>query len=380
MELQDTAVWIQGVATAVPRHEYSQEFAREFMKRVPLYGEKERRFIDRVYADTGIERRHSVIADYDRPPEQFEFFSRDESMLPEPSSSKRNDLYIGAAAELAEEAVTRLAEEQALDLGSITHLVTVSCTGFSAPGFDYHLVRALGLPASVFRQHIGFMGCYAAFPALRAAHSICLADKTARVLVVDVELCSLHFQFKPELDTIVANSLFADGAAAALISRDPSAGAGTDLPVPPGRRRYRIDGFSSRIIPGSADAMSWRLGDTAFDMRLSSYVPRLIQENIGDVVRTTMNAVSLDPETVAFWAIHPGGRAILDRVRQTLDLAEERLDASYRTLRDYGNMSSATIFFVLQRMRDDSRGGTVFAAAFGPGLTVESARLEKVVS
>jgi len=368
-------VWLQGIATAVPPHAYTQDHAREFMKTVPLYGEKERRFLDRLYADTGIDRRHSVIGDYDRTRPDYQFFSRDPSMLPEPTPAQRNDLYITAAEELAWEAASRLLKDTAVDPMEITHLVTVSCTGFSAPGFDYHLLRTLPLRSSILRYHIGFMGCYAGFPALRMAHTICLADPAARVLIVDVELCSLHFQFKPELDTMVANAVFADGAAAALVSRDDPQTA------PPAGPRYAIHSFSSRVIPESEEAMSWRIGEVAFDMRLSAYVPRLIQRDIGTIVRETMATTGLTPDAVDLWAIHPGGRAILDRARAALELGEEDLTDSYSVLRDFGNMSSATIFFVLQRMlanpRANRREGQVFAAAFGPGLTVESAHLER---
>ncbi|TVR67686.1 MAG: type III polyketide synthase [Spirochaetaceae bacterium] len=361
-------IWLQGIATATPPQGYSQDFALRFMKELPLYGEKERKFLDRLYPSTGIDRRHTAVPDYGRDRKDYDFFSRDPSMLPEPSPAQRNDLYITAAAALAEEAARNLLRELNGDLSGVTHLVTVSCTGFSAPGFDYHLVQTLGLSPTVFRTHIGFMGCYAAFPALRLAHTICTAEPDAQVLIVDVELCSLHFQFKPDLETIVANAIFADGAAAALVSRNQ--------PVHPPSARYAIRSFNSRIIADSEKEMSWRLGEVAFDMRLSAYVPRLIERDIGEIVRTTMAEVSMQREDVRLWAIHPGGRAILDRVRETLELTEEDLADSTAVLREFGNMSSATIFFVLKRMLSGPRSGPVFAAAFGPGLTVESAFLE----
>lgn len=360
-----TPIWLQEIATAVPPPGYTQDEALRFMKRLPLYGEKEHRFLDRVYPMTGIDRRHSVIADYGRTADEYEFFARDPSMLPEPTPEQRNDIYITAAAALATEAAGKLD----LDPTSVTHLITVSCTGFSAPGFDQHLVKTLGLPTSLFRYHIGFMGCYAGFPALRMAHSICRADPAARVLIVDVELCSLHFQFKLEIDTMVANAIFADGAAAALVSCDDRSNQGS---------RYELTSFSSRIIPDSEEDMSWRLGTVAFDMRLSAYVPRLIHRDIADVVRATMEPMGLNNESVRSWAIHPGGRAILDCARDALSLEEHALAGSYSVLRDYGNMSSATIFFVLKHLLDETSSDTVFAAAFGPGLTVESAHLERV--
>ena len=363
-----TAVWLQNIATTVPPTSYTQEFAHRFMRDLPMYGEKEQRFLDRIYRDTRIARRHSVIEDYGKDPSQYQFFARSATLLPEPSVAQRNDLFVAAAEELSLRAAEQLfSATDRVRAEDITHLVTVTCTGFSAPGFDYQLVQRLPLRAGVHRYHIGFMGCFAGFPALKLAHTICSADPGARVLIVDVELCTLHFQFKPEPDTMVANALFADGAAAAVVSC-----------TPPDGPAYRLNGFSSRIVPESDQAMSWRLGDVAFDMKLSTYVPKLLHRDIAAIVHDTMQAVGLRREDVRLWAVHPGGRAILDRIADALELSEEELQFSYATLHDYGNMSSATIFFLLQRMLQDAATGPVFAAAFGPGLTVESACLERV--
>lgn len=336
------------------------------MGRIPSYGPKEQRFLDRIYSGTMIDYRHSVIADYHREPREYTFFSQTPSLLPEPHVAQRNDLFVEHARELSREATERLlTESPEIDPESITHLITVTCTGFSAPGFDYHLITELGISPTVHRYHIGFMGCYAGFPALKLAHTICAAERTARVLIVDVELCSLHVQFKNEPDTMVANAIFADGAAAAVVSAEP----------PSRGPALELRSFSTRVIPGSDEAMTWQLGTTAFDMRLSAYVPRLIEQNIADIVDRTMEPLGLSRSAVDLWAIHPGGRAILDRAAQSLALREGALDASFAVLRQYGNMSSATIFFVLQELLQREGRGTVFAAAFGPGLTVESAHL-----
>lgn len=356
-------VWLHAIETAVPPRVYTQEFARDFMKALPSYSEKERAFLDRIYQGTMIERRHSVIDDYGKPYAEHTFFSPTPDLLPEPTVARRNDQFVEWANRLSVEAADRLLSARVdVDRSTITHLITVSCTGFSAPGFDYHLVTTLGLSERVHRYHIGFMGCYAGFPAMKLAHTICTADPTARVMIVDVELCTLHFQFKPEPDTMVANALFADGAAAAYVSADqPAAGSAA----------LRLDGFFTRLLAQSDSAMTWRLGDVAFDMRLSTYVPRLIKGAIADIVRDTM-AENTD---VRWWAVHPGGRAILDRVAGVLELPPEALSDSFAVLRDYGNMSSATIFFVLRRLLQRAESGAVFAVAFGPGLTVESARM-----
>ncbi|WP_103680816.1 type III polyketide synthase [Alkalispirochaeta sphaeroplastigenens] len=365
-------VWLQGIATVVPDTACSQEEAREFMRKVPHFTPKEQRFLDRLYQGTGIEERHSVIADFVRPREEFSFFSRDPSLLPEPSPADRNNLFITEARSLAIRAVSDLLQDLSwLDPSSITHLITVTCTGFSAPGFDYQVVQALNLSPTILRHNIAFMGCYAAFPALRLARTICQALPRARVLIVDVELCSLHVQFRPDPDRLVANAIFADGAAAALVSGDRR---------DDGSPRFRLDSFASRILPESAGAMSWSLGERAFDMTLSAYVPQLIREHLGELLEESLAEGGLSPGEISLWAIHPGGKAILGKVQEALGLDEQALEDSSRVLARYGNMSSATIFFVLRSMADRPCAGPVFAAAFGPGLTIETACLERVGS
>jgi predicted naringenin-chalcone synthase len=212
------------------------------------------------------------------------------------------------------------------------------------------------------------MGCYAALPALKLAADICRSRPEARVLVVALELCSLHLQQKPDREIMVANALFADGAGAALVSaaREDSSG-----PV------FSLERFTSRTLPHSEQDMAWRLGSLAFEMRLSAYVPKLIESNIAPILEDLLREAGLDRSQIALWAIHPGGRAILDRAAGTLRLAPEDLWASYRVLREYGNMSSATLLFVLELLLASQERGMTFAAAFGPGLTVESAILEK---
>jgi predicted naringenin-chalcone synthase len=196
-----------------------------------------------------------------------------------------------------------------------------------------------------------------------------MADPEARVLVVNVELCTLHFQKKSDTDTLVANAIFADGVSAALVSGRKEDSAGP---------RFRLDSFLSTHIPDSEDDMAWTIGQAGFDMRLSVYVPRIIKQNIRHVVDALLARAGRTSDDVDIWAYHPGGRAILDRVAKELGLSQEAFTESYEVLRDYGNMSSATILFVLKRLLESGKRGTVFAAAFGPGLTVESAVMELV--
>jgi predicted naringenin-chalcone synthase len=363
-------VYLQAIATAVPEHAYTQEFARRFLLALPFYDEPTKRFVERLYRDTGIEKRHTVIGDYGKDPSQYTFWPPSPDLRPEPGVEKRNELFIREADSLSLRVAEKLLDRlPRLDRARISHLVTVSCTGFSAPGFDFHLQKALGLSAGLHRFHLGFMGCFAALPALKLAADICRSRPEARVLVVALELCSVHLQFKPDREVMVANSLFADGAGAALVSGQRTEAEGSV---------FRLECFASRTIPESEQDMAWRLGTVAFDMRLSAYVPRLIERNLGAILEGLLGEAGLSRRDVALWAIHPGGRAILDRAAATLGLGPADLWAPYQVLRDYGNMSSATILFVLELLLASEARGRTFAAAFGPGLTVESALLEKL--
>ncbi len=369
-ESAEPAAYLQAIATAVPEHAYTQEFARRFLLAFPSYDERTKRFLERLYRDTGIEKRHTVIGDYGRDPAEYTFWPPTPDLRPEPGVEKRNELFIREAERLSLAAAEKLlAKLPRLDRGRISHLLTVSCTGFSAPGFDFQLQKALGLSPGLHRFHLGFMGCFAALPALKLAADICRSRPEARVMVVALELCSIHLQFKPDRDVMVANSLFADGAGAALVSGGRAEAEGSV---------FRLERFAARTLPESEQDMTWRLGTVAFDMRLSAYVPRLIESNIGAILEGLLAEAGLARRDVALWAIHPGGRAILDRAAATLGLKSGELWASYQVLRDYGNMSSATLLFVLELLLAAEARGRTFAAAFGPGLTVESALLEKL--
>jgi predicted naringenin-chalcone synthase len=362
-------VYLQAIATAVPEHAYSQEFAHRFLRSLPVYDESQRRFLDRIYRDTGIEKRHTVIGDYGKDPAEYSFYPKTADLRPEPGVEQRNDTFIREANRLALAAGERLlARLSGFDRGRISHLITVSCTGFSAPGFDFHLQKTLGLSPALHRFHLGFMGCYAALPALELAADICRSHPQAHVLVVALELCSLHLQQKPDREIMVANALFADGAGAALVS---AAREDRSQPV------FSLERFLARTLPDSEQDMAWRLGSVAFEMRLSAYVPRLIEGHLGSILAELLAEAGLDRGQISQWAIHPGGRAILDRAAAALGLAPEQLWASYRVLREYGNMSSATLLFVLELLLAGPDTGRVFAAAFGPGLTVQSALLDK---
>jgi len=360
---------VHALATATPPHAYPEaELAarlRGWVRDPSL-----RALLDRVHARSGILRRHSALPDFG--PDGGELFRPGpDGSVAAPGTAARNRAYARAARPLAAEVGRRALAEAGFRPGEVTHVVFATCTGFVNPGPDYHLVRDLGLPESVERTTVGFMGCYAALPALRLAQQACLADPSAVALVVCLELCTLHMQPEASAESIVANALFADGAAAAVVSARP---------VASGRAHYVLGDFRSALLPSGETQMAWEVGDHGFRMVLSAYVPELIGANIRGIVDGLLAPRGLAGGDIAEWAVHPGGRAILDEVGRQLALPEGALAAARGVLRDHGNMSSPTVLFVLRRLLETGGPGRAptCALAFGPGLTVESALLERV--
>ena len=359
--------YLHAIQTAVPDSSYTQEEAANVMLNALEPGSRASKLTHRIYAHSGIEKRHSVISDLREG--GGDFIDAD-GHFRSPSTGTRNDHYMRHARPLFEEAARKaLSAAAGFEPEDITHVITASCTGFYAPGPDFHLVRDLGLSPSVRRVHVGFMGCYAAFPVLTMARAFCAENPDAVVLVVCLELCSLHLEPSDEIDDILAFSVFADGAAAALVSsRKPSGASG-----------FRFMAMDSTIAPDSEEDMAWTIGDRGFKMVLSTYVPKILEAQIGDVVDPVLANTGLVRDDVQHWAVHPGGRAILDKVRDGLDIDESQLTASRNVLSEYGNMSSATILFVLnETLTRSETGDRVMAMAFGPGLTVETGLLERV--
>jgi len=361
--------WIHRIGTAVPDFSFSQEEASRKMQEWAR-SDRERRLVRAIYRSSGIERRHAVVDNFDRGnPDSF-FRPGPGGTLLEPGTAARNALFAAGARPLAVNLARRvLSGGRPIDPAEVTHVVTVSCTGFYNPGPDYEIVRDLGMSPGTQRYHLGFMGCYAAFPALRMAAQFCEADPGAVVLVLCVELCSLHVHLDGTEDMILANSLFADGAAAAVVTgREPEADRGG----------YRIDRFRSTLVPDGERDMAWRIGDHGFDISLSSYVPKIIGANLREFVEPSLADAGVPLDGLDLFAVHPGGKSILDQVQRSLDLRPEQVRASREVLRKFGNMSSASILFVLEEILDPpstSREEKVCAVAFGPGLTVEMALL-----
>ncbi len=365
-------VYLHHIETLVPGNAYTQEFAGEWMKSF-IEDEKQRRLVSRVYRNSGIDTRHSVLDDFKPGALDPLFKAGPGGKYIEPGTRERNERFSREAKHMAVEVARRAIERcPGVSPAEITHVVTVTCTGFFSPGPDYYIARELGLSSSVQRYALGFMGCYAALPALRMASQFCRADPSAVVLVVSVELCTLHLHFEDGLDSLLANALFADGAAAAIVSaREPAAG----------RRYGRLESFRTALIPSGERDMTWRIGDKGFEMTLSSYVPDIIGANIRGLLEPALEECGLSVPDIARWAVHPGGKAIVDKVQRELSLAPQMVQASRDVLRQYGNMSSATILFVLRELLEtDSVTGPICAVSFGPGLTVETAILRLAVS
>jgi predicted naringenin-chalcone synthase len=319
-----------------------------------------------IYENSGIEYRFSVLPDYGGESVNMPLLFSGEASFP--GTEKRMEKYQQDAAVIAGAAAKKCL---AGFTGTITHLITVSCTGMYAPGIDINLVEILGLNHDVERTCINFMGCYGALNALKAADYICRAQQDAKVLIVCIELCTIHFQKENTLDNWVANSLFSDGAAAALVeSSDYRTGIGPCLD---------LDTFYSEFIPSAKDEMGWYIGDNGFEMRLTSKVSKLILKHIPSVATKLLNKAGLSTRDIHGYAIHPGGRKILEAAENALGFPRENNQYSYEVLRDYGNMSSASILFVLEKilMSNSSDTQNILGFAFGPGLTVESMILKK---
>jgi alpha-pyrone synthase len=279
-----------------------------------------------------------------------------------PTTGQRMEHYASLAPDLGLAASERALASCGLARNSITHLITVSCTGFMAPGIDHRLIDGLGLPRTVERTHVGYMGCHGALNGLRVARAFAASLPNARVLLCAVELCCLHYYYGWDPQKVIANSLFADGAASAVI-------ASTDNT---NQDDWTISVCGSCVFPNSADAMTWSIGDFGFEMTLSKQVPFLIQSNLKGWLSEWLANAGLAVSDVKSWAVHPGGPRILDAVEEALQLDGSALRTSRQILADFGNMSSPTILFILDRLRQQKATRPCVALGFGPGLTVEA--------
>ncbi|MDI9882620.1 type III polyketide synthase [Flectobacillus longus] len=351
--------YITAIGTAVPSNRFTQLEIADFMARSLELDESEKRKLIALYRSTKIQYRHSVLPDYGLAVDAYQFYPRSQNLEPFPSVAQRMEVYKQTALPLCLEAV------KGLPLDGVTHLITVSCTGMYAPGLDIELVQALNLSGNIRRTAINFMGCYGAFNGLKVANDICLAHPTAKVLLVSVELCTLHFQKKKDLDFLLSNALFSDGAAAVIIESHASHS-----------KVLKLESFFCDLFTEGRSDMAWHIADFGFEMTLTSYVPQLIKKGINLLVENLLQSNGTRRDEIKYYAIHPGGRAILESVELALGISTTDNQYAYEVLRDYGNMSSTTIIFVLKKVlelvSDENNGCKVLSCAFGPGLTVES--------
>lgn len=363
--------YITALNTANPPFTISQEQSADFSAHFMGKTKDEKRKIRILQRATGIKNRYTVLEDYTRK-ENFEFYPNSKNLEPFPTTSERMKVYEKWATKLGLEAARPIIEGREKE---ITHLITVSCTGMFAPGIDIELLENLGLNSSVQRTAINFMGCYASFNALKVADAFCKAF-AAKVLIVGVELCTLHFQKQTDDDNLLANSIFADGAAAVLVESSPR----------PNTTNLLLKKFYCDLVSKGKRDMAWYIRDTGFEMRLSSYVAGILGEEIEDILSKLMAGLDVDKnsDSISQWAIHPGGKKILDTLAKKLSMNKAKLDVPFKIWEEYGNMSSVTVLFVLKELLHNKEhyqlknNQLIPSLAFGPGLTVESALFELI--
>ncbi|HLN53369.1 MAG TPA: type III polyketide synthase [Lentimicrobium sp.] len=356
---------IVSIATAVPDYKSSQDTILEFMDAAYRDPEASRK-LKVLFHNSGIRNRYSVIPD-------FSDLAKPALFLPNhalPMVSERMDVYKQKALPLAIKAIRKAFEniESSINNFGITHLITVTCTGIYAPGIDAELLHELELSPDVFRIPINFVGCNAAFPAMRIADSIIKSQSDARVLIVCVEVCTIHFQPKSNSDNLLSNTIFGDGAAAMLIISN-------EIAIARKLKGFLLTGFLPLLLNRGKELMGWNITPINFEMILDANIPKFLGEEMEQLLAQVNEKLNLKPDTIDHWAVHPGGKKILDTVQRITKM--EKLGNSYAILHNYGNMSSATILFVLNEIfnRNPGNGEFVLAMGFGPGLSIETASM-----
>ncbi|MFK7964705.1 MAG: type III polyketide synthase [Burkholderiaceae bacterium] len=357
-----------GIGTALPETTVSQDESA-------IYGElflcdefeETRRLLPKLYRMSGVDERRSVL--FDRVDGELVQTLFTKSQSPDdkgPGMAQRMVLYAEHAPKLAIQSSRQALTESDVKAASITHLVTVSCTGFAMPGIDLALIKALDLPQTVQRTHVGFMGCHGAVNGLRIAAALASADPKAVIMVCAVEICSLHSHYGNDREQIVANALFADGSAAAVVaaSDDPTKGLTS------------LAGFGSCLLPGTEEDMTWRLGDNSFEISLSAKVPSRIKAELKPWLHHWLDENSMTQDDIKSWAVHPGGQRILKAVSTALKLEADALAVSTQTLQTIGNLSSPTVLFITKALLEKNPGQPLVMLAFGPGLVAETALLK----
>lgn len=357
--------FITSIGTSVPSNQFHQTEIADFMVQAMQLSGNDSRKLHTIFRKSGIKTRHSVLEDYGRN-KNFTFYPNTKDFEPFPSTPKRLEEFQKHALQLSVRAIKNCVRDRPkFKIQNITHLIVVSCTGLYAPGLDIDLIKELGLPTDVQRTCINFMGCYAAFNALKIGDSICKSNENAKVLIVCTELCSLHFQKIPTDDNLLANALFADGAAALLMEPEMRKGL-----------NFKPEVFHNALAINGIEHMSWAVGNVGFEMKLSSYVPDVIQKGIKTLTSELLKKIDQDAASIKYFAIHPGGKKILEVIEKELELTKKQTAPAHHVLAQYGNMSSPTVLFVLKEIVDTltakDHDQSILSFAFGPGLTLES--------
>jgi predicted naringenin-chalcone synthase len=357
---------IISIGTAVPDYGTEQSTILEFM-RAAYHDDTASRKLNILFHNSGINKRYSVVPDFDGSKPEQSIFALNQAI---PDVEKRIKVFKQQAVPLAIKAIENSLNKLNTTLSGfgITHLITVTCTGIYAPGIGAALIEQLNLPDDIFHTSINFMGCNAAFPALKIAEMITRTDEKAKVLIVCVELCTLHFQPKDNNDNLLANTIFGDGAAAVIVVSDKTAKQNSQSGL-------SINGFYSLLLNKGKNLMGWNVTPVNYEMVLDAGIPEFIGDEVTEIVMKAGRKLNVTPSTIGKWAIHPGGRKILDSIKKRLPLTDSDMQYSYKVLADNGNMSSPTILFVMNEIMQAQHepGETLFAIGFGPGLSIETA-------
>ena len=358
---------IISIGTAVPEYSTNQDTILQFMHQAyndPTASRK----LNVLFHQSAINCRNSAIPDFSDFDKRKLFPLTHEI----PMVTQRIDMFKQKALPLSVKAIENAFKNIQASVAEfgISHLITVTCTGIYNPGLDIELIEELKLPSDTFHTALNFIGCNAAFPALRIADSIVKSQADARVLVVCVELCTLHFQPKNDIDNLLSNSIFGDGAAAVIMVSESFA-------IEQNKKGFSLNGFSPMLLKHGKDLMGWNVNSVNFEMILDAGIPNFLEEQLSELMVAVSEKFHLTPENINHWAVHPGGKKILQAVERALQLKNDELKHSYAVLRNNGNMSSPTILFVLNELfkSNPKSGETVLALGFGPGISVDTASM-----
>jgi predicted naringenin-chalcone synthase len=360
---------IAGIGTSLPVDSYDQHEALLIAQSLCCRTEEQATWLPNMYGHTGIDKRHlclgrALVDDVIQGTEhtQSPFLPRRTDDDRGPTTQQRMRVYVEQAPVLARQSAAMALERSRVPARAITHLVTVSCTGFHAPGWDITLMRDLGLGPTTQRTHVGFMGCHGALNGLRVARAFVDADPKAKVLLCATELCSLHYHYGWDPQKVIANAIFADGSAALVGVREASSPSA-----------WRLAASASFLVQETENVMTWDIGDHGFNMTLAKRVPDVIRRNLRPFLEAWLGEHGLSLPQIQSWAIHPGGPKILDAAGETLGLSQELLRPARDVFAAHGNMSSPTVLFILDHLQRLGSTPPCVALGFGPGLNVEAA-------